>query len=248
MHPILQGFIIGFIIVLPGMSGGTVFVILGIYEKMIKDLAKLNIKPYLPMIGGVIAGIFASGSLFAIVFEAHRDVTVAFLLGCLLASIKSVLKDCPKMGKRHLLMMATGFIVGFVMVGEPISILTAGDKVDWWILMIGGALSSAAMVIPGVPGSSVLILMGIYDTMLFNIKELNFLPLIIFALGSLIGIVLLLKFLEQMYERYKGLVSYFFAGIIIGSCRGLLPHEFNIWVILLFAVGFSLVWWWSDRE
>ncbi len=247
MHPILQGFILGFIIVLPGMSGGTVFVIFGIYEQMIKDLVKLNIKPYLPLIGGAIAGIFASGVLFAMVFEAHRDITVAFLLGCLLASIKAVLKDCPKLGKKHLVMIIIGFITGFVMVGEPISILTAGDKVDWWILLIGGALSSAAMVIPGVPGSSVLILMGIYDTMLFNIKELNMLPLAIFGLGSVVGIVLLLKFLEQMYERYKGLISYFFAGIIMGSCRGLLPHEINLWVILVCAAGFTLVWRWDAR-
>lgn len=248
MHPILQGFILGFIIVLPGMSGGTVFVIFGIYEQMIKDLAKLNIRPYLPLMGGAVAGIFTSGVLFAFIFEAYRDLTAAFLLGCLLASIKAVLKGCPKMGKRHLVMMGLGLLLGIIMVGEPVSILTAGEKVDWWILVVGGALSSAAMVIPGVPGSSVLILMGIYDTMLFNIKELNIVPLFYYGIGSILGIVLLLKFLEQMYEKYKGLVSYFFAGLIIGSSRGLLPHQFSIFVVMLFAIGFSLVWWWSDKE
>ncbi len=244
MGSILQGFVLGFVMVLPGMSGGTLLVLFGIYETLIKDLVKLNLRPYIPLMGGVLLGILVSGIAFALFFEAYRDPTVALLLGCLLASIRAVLNDCPKTKKRYIVYTLIGLLIGFFMVGEPVSIVDAGEDVSWWILILGGALSSGAMIIPGVPGSSVLIVFGIYDTIIFYIKELNF-KLLYFAVGNIIGIFTLVKLLETMYARYKGAISYFFVGLIVGSCRGLLPYKIDVSIIMLFAIGFSVVWWWS---
>ncbi len=247
MELLIQGLIAGFVIVLPGMSGGTVFVILGIYEQMVKDLVKLRIKPYLPLLTGAIVGIFLGGLAFAFVFENYRDATAAFLLGCLLASIRAVLNSCPKLDPKHLIYLLMGLAVGFFMVGEPINVMTAGEDVNLIVLFVGGALASAAMIIPGIPGSSVLILMGLYDTILFYIKELAISRLLVFGLGSLAGIFLLLNLLERLYERHRGIISYFFAGLILGSSRALLPYNFGLLVVLLFITGFSLVWFWSGK-
>ncbi|WP_026477323.1 DUF368 domain-containing protein [Alkaliphilus transvaalensis] len=248
MNSILQGFILGFILVLPGMSGGTLLVIFGIHEALIRDIVKFNIKPYFPLIGGLLMGILASGVLFAMFFESYRDPTVALLLGCLLASIRAVLNDCPKMNKRYGILMLLGLVMGYFMVGDPVSLVDSGIAVPWWILFVGGAFSSAAMIIPGVPGSSVLILLGIYDTIILYIRDLNLVGLGIFALGSAIGIFLLVKLLEKVYEKYKGAISYYFAGLIIGSSRALLPHTLGAIEVLLFVAGFALVWWWSGVE
>ena len=248
MHPLIQGLIAGFVIVLPGMSGGTVFVILGIYERMIKDLVKFNLKPYLPVLAGALVGIFLGGMAFALFFQNYRDATAAFLLGCLIASIKAVLNNCPKTGRRKYLFIAIGFTVGYLMVGEPVNILTAGEDVSIFVLFVGGALASAAMIIPGIPGSSVLIVLGIYDTMLFYIKELAIQKLLIFGAGSLSGIFLLISLLERLYEKHRGVISYFFAGLILGSSRGLLPYKFSLTVAVLFILGFSLVWYWSGKS
>ncbi|MBM7615069.1 undecaprenyl phosphate translocase family protein [Alkaliphilus hydrothermalis] len=248
MASLYKGFILGFVMVLPGMSGGTLLVIFGIYESLIRDLGKLNLKPYIPFVGGAIGGIFASGFLFAMFFEAHRNPTIALLLGCLLASIRAVLNDCPKLNKKYVIVMGLGLLFGYFMVAEPVNIVNAGDKVSWWLLLIGGALSSAAMIIPGVPGSSVLIVLGIYDAILFYIKEISLLQLSIFGIGGILGIALLVKLLEKVYQSYKGAISYFFVGLIIGSCRGLIPSTINITILMLFAIGFALVWWWSGIE
>jgi putative membrane protein len=248
MNQIIRGIILGFIIVLPGMSGGTVFVIFGIYEQMVKDLVRFNFRPYYPLVLGMLIGIFAGGKAFASFFEAYRDITAAFLLGCLLASIKTVLKECPKLNLRGFLFSLVGLAVGFFLVGEPIGIMLTDQEVSWILLIIGGAFASAAMVLPGVPGSSVLIVMGIYDSMLFYLKELMMSKLIIFAIGSLLGILFLLKLLERIYKRYHDLISYFFAGLILGASRVLFPYQFNILVILIFLAGFSLVWFFSGRK
>ncbi|KAB3532729.1 DUF368 domain-containing protein [Alkaliphilus serpentinus] len=248
MEQIIKGFILGFIIVMPGMSGGTVFVIFGIYENLIKDLVKLNIKPYIPLLIGSIAGIFMGAFAFAAVFETYRDATVAFLLGCLLASIRSVLKSCPGVNAKRLTALAVGFIAGYYMVGDPISIVNAGEDVNWLVLFIGGAFASAAMIIPGIPGSSVLIVLGIYDSILYYIKEVAMVPLTIFAAGSAVGILALVNTLAKLYDKHRGIISYFFAGLILGSSRALLPNNYGLTVLITFVLGFSMVWYFSGKE
>lgn len=244
----LQGLILGFIIVLPGMSGGTLFLIFGLYEKLVKDLLRLNILPYLPLLGGILLGIFGGGFTFAFFFENHRDPTLALLLGCLLASIKAVVRECPKVTKQSLMIMALGGILGLMMVAEPLGHSIETENVSWWLLILGGAFSSAAMIIPGIPGSSVLILLGLYDTMLFSIKALDFSNILFFGLGSLIGIFLLLNLIAKLYERHRGQISYFFAGLILGSTRGILPSSLSPIIVILFLFGFVTVWIWSGKD
>ncbi len=244
----IKGIILGFVMVMPGMSGGTAFLIFGLYEDLIKDLMKRNIKPYLPLIGGIIAGIFISGMAFGFVFENYRDATVSFLLGCLLASIKSVLYGCPKMNGGFLGIAILGTMIGAVMVGEPLSFGGMEEEVSFLALFIGGALATAAMIIPGIPGSSVLILMGVYDVKFVSINELDIVNLLVFGAGAIMGTVLLLNILSQLYDRYKAKLSYFFAGLILGSSRSMVPSTLSVPIIMVFVIGFALVWFSSNRQ
>jgi len=248
MQGILQGLVLGFIIILPGMSGGTVFLMMGLYENLIADLARLRIKPYLPLLGGIILGIFIGGTAFALVFQKYRDITAALLLGSLLASVRSVLSSCPQLSYKRLLFLGIGLIVGLYVGVEPLSVGGQTADVSVFVLLIGGALSTAAMVLPGVPGSSVLIVLGIYDTMLYYIKELSMMPLLTFMVGSILGLFLLVKLLDRLYAKYRDLLSYFFAGLILGSSRALLPLAFDWHLLAPFVVGFAMVWLYSGKR
>ncbi|SDK76163.1 undecaprenyl phosphate translocase family protein [Natronincola ferrireducens] len=248
MHSIIQGIILGFIIVLPGMSGGTVFVIFGIYESMLKDLVKLNVKPYLPLLGGALVGILGGGMVFALFFESFRDETAIFLMGCLIASIRAVLNSCPKLNLKRFLFLVTGLLMGYYVGGEPIGIMMNREEVSWVLLIVGGAISSAAMIIPGIPGSSVLIALGLYDNMLYYIKELAIVNLLFFGIGSLLGMFLLVNLINKIYEKYRSYISYCFAGLIAGSSRALLPYSFKPSIVLIFIAGFALVWIWSGKK
>lgn len=247
MKLLIQGLILGLIIVLPGMSGGTVLLIFGIYEKLISDLLNLNLKPYIPFITGLPIGIYIGGYTFAVFFENYRDLTVLFLLGCLLASTKAVLNEAPKVNRKLVAFLVVGIALGISTAGEPIG-SDVVENVSWWLLMLGGALSTAAMIIPGVPGSSVLIMLGVYDTILFSIAELQILNLIYYAIGAILGVVLLLKLLEQLFKVFKPQLSYLFAGLIIGSARILLPSTITLQGVALFAIAFGCVWYWGMRE
>ncbi len=243
----LQGVVLGFIMVLPGMSGGTVFVIFGIYEQLVRDLARRILKPYIPLLIGIMTGIFASGFLFSWFFTEQRDKTSVFLLGCLLASIRAVLKCCPGLNSKRMVFMSVGIMIGFLLGDDPIGAAGALEEINPIYLFVAGALSSATMVLPGLPGSSVLIVMGVYDTVLFYLSDLVITKLLIFGVGGLTGMLMLVHLLEKLYDRYRAIISYFFAGLILGSSRALFPYQFDPFLVLLFFAGFIPVWKWSGK-
>ncbi|ACB85445.1 undecaprenyl phosphate translocase family protein [Natranaerobius thermophilus] len=244
----IKGLILGFIMVLPGMSGGSVFVIFGMYEQLIKDLVQFKIKPYMPLMVGMAVGIFLSGLLFSLFFENYRDETAVFLLGCLLASVRALLRDRESFNFARVGLFTIGIVFGLILGDEPMGVVSSNENVSNGYLFMGGAFSSATMILPGLPGSSVLIAMGIYDTVLFYLRDLVIGKLFVFGVGGVVGISLLVKLLEQVYNRYKDLVLYFFSGLIIGSARALLPYELSLFVVILFITGFIFVWTWSGKS
>ena len=248
MTAVAQGLILGFVIILPGMSGGTVFLMMGLYENLVADLARLRLKRYLPLLGGMLLGIFISGVIFARVFTLYRDITVTVLLGSLLASVRSVLASSPALSWKRATCLGVGLVVGLLLGVEPLDIRQATGAIHPLVLIIGGALGTAAMVLPGVPGSSVLIIMGIYDSLLYALSVLAVVPLLWFLVGSVAGLFLLAHVLDRLYARYHDLVSYFFAGLIVGSSRALLPNTYSYVLVPFFLLGFALVWWWSSRQ
>lgn len=244
----VKGVLIGVIIVLPGMSGGTVFLILGLYEKIIGDLARLRLKPYIPLLLGLTLGVFIGGLLLSYVFTRFRDLSVAFLLGCLLASIKPILKGQGTKNPGMYLLLVGGFVLGFLMAGEPIELGDPGESASYLRLIIGGALASATMIIPGLPGSGVMILAGIYDDALFYLGNFQFFELFLMGISGVAGVFLLARGLEKLYMENRQIIAYTFSGLIAGSARAIIPYGFSFGVFLLFASGFALVWVYGARK
>lgn len=243
----LKGIILGFVMLLPGVSGGTAFIILGVYEDLVKDLARLNLKPHLKLFGGIVIGLFLSGYIFSFFFETHRDEAAVFLLGSMLASIRFVIRTDYRVNKKLLGLFAIGFLTGFLLADEPIGVGEYVDNISLIYIFLGAALSSAAMVIPGLPGSSILIVMGLYDNVFYYLSDLKILQLLTFGVGSLLGMFLLVKLLANLYEKYSISLSYIFAGLILGSARALIPSEIGVWIILLFILGFGSVILWGKK-
>ncbi len=245
MTLIFQGLILGITIVFPGMSGGTVIVILGLYDKILKDLVKLNLKPYFPLVGGAVVGIFAGGFILFFFFVAYRDIISAFFLGCLWASVRTIMKEKPAISRNRLLLMFTGLLVGFFLANEPVVLTVKSADFNYFLLFLGGVIATATMLIPGVSGSAVLVIMGIYDNVLSSLNEIIVLNLVVFATGSLLGIFLFTRGVEKFYFRFRALAAYLFAGLIIGSSRVLWPFSWSLFVVLAFILGFLLVWYFS---
>lgn len=249
MQMLVKGIVTGVVMVLPGMSGGTLLLLLGLYEKLVADLSRLRILPWLPFVAGAVGGILISGVTFHWLLESYTNFVSAFLLGCILASIRAVLGQYYRPNYRRLLLFLLGAAIGFILAGEPMSMVEDTVRPGIGLLLIGGALACAAMILPGVPGSSVLIIMGIYDDMFRALGELDWLVLSVFSLGAAIGAFGLSNALDNIYSRYRASISWLFSGLIIGSARMLVPTNWEnpVLLLILAAVGFALVWWWGEK-
>ena len=237
----LKGILLGLIMLLPGVSGGTAFVILGIYEDLVKDLAHFNIIPHLRLFAGILAGIFLGGFLFTFFFESYRDQAVVFLLGSMIASIRFVIRIDYKINKQLIGFFFIGVFFGYFLSAEPIGLSDYVEDINLLYLFTAAAIASAAMVVPGLPGSSVLIIMGVYQNIFYYLSGFMLLELLVFGAGSLLGMFLLVRLLDRLYTIFHQPLSYLFAGLILGSARALVPREINFSIIVLFLMGFMAV-------
>jgi putative membrane protein len=243
-----KGIILGIIVVLPGMSGGTLLLILGLYKDLLADISRWRFLPYVPFIVGLAGGIYVSGLSLTYLFMTYRNFASVLLLGSVLASIKAVVGTRPVPNSWRVALGVAGLALGFAMAGEPMGLSDGAAEPGVLLLLIGGALGSATMLVPGLPGSSVLIVMGIYDDVLRYLAVLDFLRLGIFTLGSLAGVLALARLLDMLYNKYRLEIGWFFSGLIIGSARMLLPVPPFAWLslIIAFFIGFAVVWIWCD--
>lgn len=249
MDMIIKGIILGFIVVLPGMSGGTLLLIMGIYEKLLRDLSRLRILSWIPFIFGAGGGILLSGIALTWMLQEYRDIVSAFLLGSILASVKPVLGEHFQFSTLRTVLFLVGGALGLLLAGEPIGIVDEMVAPSLGLLFFGGAVASAAMLVPGIPGSSMLIVLGIYDSILRSLARLDWVTLVVFAAGAVVGIFGLANALDKLFTRYRAPLGWFFAGLIIGSGRMLLPaFDTPVLIVLAMVVGFSAVWIWGDYK
>ncbi|KAB3534727.1 DUF368 domain-containing protein [Alkaliphilus pronyensis] len=242
----IKGVILGLGIIIPGMSGGTILVIFGIYESIIKDLLKFNVKPYIVMVFGTVAGIFFGSYILSYLLEFHGNPTYAFILGCLFMSIPFIIKRNNNYSKVNALLLIFGGVISFSLMEMP-PLLTGGGLTVKSVFL-AGLISSCAMIIPGISGSAVLIVLGIYEEMLLLIKEFQVVNLLIFIVGALFGLIIMAKILSKLFSKYQAQILYFFSGLILGSSRILFPSDIGIISIITFILGAAIVFKWGNLK
>ena len=240
---LLQGAFIGVALILPGLSAGTVILILGFYRQFLDDLAGLRLKPYLPMLAGAAAGALAGVYAVSYLLERHNSAVMAFLLGMLLASVPTVINYRPGWVLKlwPLILGVAGFLITWFVVCEPTNTFTVLPPGGLFHFFLGGTLASATMLLPGVSGSSVLIILNLYDDVIYAISHWQWLNLAFLAAGFVVGLFGLARLLSALYRRYQTAVSFLLAGLILGSTRVLLPDRLSLTIALAAAAGAFLV-------
>ena len=252
---ILKGFALGIANVIPGVSGGTIAVILGIYEKLIDILSNLKTKlkenfKYLLFlaIGLILAiGLFSNAVTFCL--KNYPFATILFFIGFIIGGMPPLLnKVKSKIDIKSVICFIIAFTV--VMLMAFITPDTMNKSLD--IIFLIGVLGAASMVLPGISGSFVLMLIGYYEPIMNSISEFtklnnlthNILILAMFGLGVLFGIIFMAKLIKILLEKYEipmymGIIGFVIASAIsilvsvIGSSYGVL--QIIIGVILMFV-------------
>lgn len=241
---LIQGVFIGVALILPGLSAGTVILILGFYRRFLDDLASFHLRPYLLMTAGAAGGALAGVYAISYLLERYNLAVMAFLLGMLLASVPTVIdfrRGNYTIKPLPLILGAAGFLIAWFIVCEPTNTFTVLPPGGFFHFFLGGTLASATMLLPGVSGSSVLIIMNLYDDVIYAVSHWQWLKLSFLAAGFLVGLFGLARLLSALYRRYRAAVSFLLAGLILGSTRALLPARFSLTFALAAIAGAILV-------
>ncbi len=247
---ILQGIFIGLALVLPGLSAGTVILILGFYRRLLDDIASFNFKPYLPLLAGVAAGGIAGVYTISFLLEHLSVVIMSFLLGMLLASVPMVVNPATdsKLRPWPFILGLLGFLFTWFYLCEPtrtFTVLPPGGSLHFFV---GGTVASSTMLLPGVSGSAVLIILNLYEEVIFAFSAWQWNKLFFFAGGFGLGLLVLARLLSALYHRYQAEMSFLLAGMIVGSTRALLPEQFSLAFLFFAALGAATVLYFTRSQ
>ena len=235
---ILAGIVIGVANVIPGVSGGTMAVVFGIYDELI-GIISFNIKKllskwkfWLPLAVGMGIGIIAFSKLVTFLFENFPVQTQYFFAGIVLGSIPLILKR-TKLGfvKENLgnwIAALCGFVIMILMVfintdGMVSTIQTELSLGLGIKLLIGGALAAFAMIIPGISGSFLMVILGVYSTIIAAISDFNLPIICVMAVGVIIGIFAGAKGVQVLLDKIPFQTYGAIFGLVIGSVFAVLP-------------------------
>lgn len=239
----LRGFAMGCADVVPGVSGGTMAFILGIYEELVESIRQITQPPVIKAVTRLkIAELFklvnwpflvavALGIMLAVLtlaqglewaLENYPVYVWSFFFGLVLASAIVVAQRCEdwKHWSRGFAMVV-GAVGAFMLVG----LVPAETPNTWWFLMLSGALAICAMILPGISGAFILVLLGKYEYVLGAVNDRDFVTIAFVGMGTVIGILSFAQVLGWLFKKYHDLTIAFLTGLMIGSLRKIWPWK-----------------------
>ncbi len=235
----IRGILMGSADIVPGVSGGTIALITGIYERLIYSISKINfkfLKPlvkldlkgfwrelldeidfgfFIPLVLGIAIAMVTIAKVVTYCMDVYPALTYAFFLGLIIASAYILLKKIPKLQIKHIAFVILGFVLAYIFVSlNPIA---ANHSLP--VLFISGLIAICAMILPGISGSFLLLLLGQYEYMLTALHELHFTELIVFIVGAIIGILGFSKLLNYLLKRYEEVTMAFLIGVMLGTLK-----------------------------
>ncbi len=238
----LKGIALGMAFVIPGFSGGTMAVILKIYDKLIGSITlnlkklKENIPFLIALVIGMGAGVFLTSVGLSWLFENYPVATRLTLVGIIVGSLPMIWKECTsehKFKPVNIVPLAAAIGVMIVMfiinMSEPSTDVAQTEFSFPLALKLagGGAIAAFSMVIPGISGSLMLTIMGLYETTITAVKDLNF-PLIIpIGIGAVVGILASAKLITILLKKFRQGTYSIIIGLIVGSILNIFPADFK---------------------
>lgn len=227
--------------VVPGVSGGTIAFITGIYEELINSIKSVD-GSTLPLLlkfkwiefwkrinGGflmaVLLGIFVSilslAKLISYLLETHPIKVWSFFFGLVVISAVTILREVRKwsLGVAVMLLLGIG-IAYYITVASP-----ATTPNDWWFVMLSGAIAICAMILPGISGAFILLILGKYEYVTGALHELNIPVIAIFIVGCVIGLLSFVRVISWVLNKYYFMAVALLSGFMIGSLNKVWPWK-----------------------
>ena len=239
----LKGIAMGAADVVPGVSGGTIAFISGIYEELLETISSFNlqalkvltkegIKPFWKHINGsfiatlllgIAISIISLAKLITYLLHAHTVLLWGFFFGLIVASVFLVGKKVVEWQLSRVIALIVGTVIAFI-----ITILNPMENPDTlWFVFISGAIAICAMILPGISGSFILLLLGSYELILSSVKDFKITTILTFIVGCVVGLLSFSKFLNWLFKKYHDVTVAALTGFLIGSLNKIWPWKVN---------------------
>lgn len=246
----LIGILIGTAMIIPGVSGSVIAVIFGVYDKSITALTNLfkNFKKniiYLFVLGsGILTGAIWFSNVMMFLYEKHEIITKFSFIGLILGGIPFLINEIKKKKteninvKMFLITLLFSLVLWYLsenLINLTININNSSKILNFFLLFLSGFIYSVGKVIPGISGSFLLILIGMYEFVLSIMANpigavvSSFDKILPFILGLVFGVIVLLKLMKYLLDKKFGLTYSIIIGFVIGSIPALIPKfSFNL--------------------
>ena len=247
---LIKGALVGIGAIVPGLSGGVIAVVFGIYEPLMRFLGNLRVKFlknvlfFLPIgIGGVL-GVVGFSAVVDYAFTHFAAQFTWLFIGFISGTFPSLYKTSGKEGRKPwywllLLGMAVGtFYYMFWM--ETIRNVTLTPNI--WVWLLSGLLMGLGLVVPGMSPSNFLIYLGLYQPMAGGIRQLDLGVIIPIVIGVVICILIFAKLISWLFNKAYPVMYHLILGIVVGSTAAIIPHGVSGWstiavCAMLFVLG-----------
>jgi putative membrane protein len=241
----LKGMAMGAADVVPGVSGGTIAFISGIYEELLNSISsfnfslinvfknegfksvwiKVNGNFLVSLFVGILISVLSLAKLIESMLENHPIVIWSFFFGLVLASIIYIGKQITKWTKGSFLCLILGAILAFYIT--TLNPMVSANSSPWF-LFLAGMIAICAMILPGISGSFILVLLGAYKPVLNALNTKDFVSIIIFLVGAILGLLSFSRILKCLFSTYKNYTLATLTGFIIGSLNKIWPWKETI--------------------
>ena len=238
---VFKGMAMGAADVVPGVSGGTIAFISGVYEELIATLNSINLNSLktlklqgvsatwkkingnflLALFGGILLSILSLSKLVAWLLHEEPVLLWAFFFGLVFASIIFVLKKINQWNSAVFL----GLILGGVFAYQLTQLNALGNSDSNWYLFLSGAIAICAMILPGISGAFILVILGSYANVLQALNDKDIGKITIFMTGALIGILSFSRLLKWLFKRFKNVTLAVLTGFMIGALSKIWPWK-----------------------
>ena len=238
---LLKGVAMGAADIVPGVSGGTIAFITGIYEELLKSISSINIKIFnllkdknfktawdkingnflTCVFSGILFSVFSLSKTITFLIKSYPVFVWSFFFGLILASSFVIGRTIKIWNFQKVISLVFGaFIALSITRLSPVE-----NPESIFYIFISGAIAICAMVLPGVSGSFILLLMGSYTLILRALNELNLTVVLVFSFGCLVGLLSFARLLSKFFKSYRDLTIAVLTGFLIGSVNKVWPWK-----------------------
>jgi putative membrane protein len=225
----------------PGVSGGTIAFVRGIYADLLNAIKSFNLDllkkvlrfdvkgvmehvPWrflLTLGGGILLAIFSLARVVSWLLENQRVFLFAFFFGLVIASAIAVAGKLKQWSPLNFVWLLVGGVAAFVIVG----LVPSEQPHDPLTLFLSGFVAIMAMILPGISGSSILLILGQYEYILNSVRDFNLPPVIILGMGCVVGIAFFSRVLSWFLRKFEQSTIALLIGFVVGSLRAVWPWQ-----------------------